>query len=97
VASLGYDDEALEDIARLAQFLFVSEPAAVNETLGLIRDAIDILQAHPLIGRPIRGDLRELVISLGATGYIALYGYSPIPEHVQVHRIRHQREAGFDD
>ncbi len=36
-----------------------------------IQSAVDNLAAHPLVGRRIEGDLRELVISFGATGYIA--------------------------
>lgn len=97
MASLGYDEEALEDVARIALFLLQAEPGAVDSTLDLIRTAIQILEAHPLIGRPLRGDLRELVVSQGATGYVALYSYSQISEHVQVHRIRHQRESGFEE
>ena len=63
MASLDYDEEALEDIARIALFLLQAEPGAVDSTLDLIRTAIQILEAHPLIGRPLRGDLRELSFS----------------------------------
>ena len=56
-----------------------------------------MLRSHPLIGRRVAGELRELVISRGRTGYIALYEYQPVFDRVSVRAIRHQREAGFDD
>ena len=40
-----------------------------------IRSAIDNLGTHPLQGRRIHGDIREVVISYGATSYIALYRF----------------------
>lgn len=56
-----------------------------------------MLASHPLIGRRVSGELRELVISRGSTGYIALYQCYPAFERVIVRAIRHQREAGFED
>jgi len=97
VATLGYDDDALADLVNIALFLAVDDPPAAVRTMDLIQDAISILTMHPLIGRPAPRRLRELVVSLGATGYIALHGYSEAADHVQVHGIRHQREAGFDE
>ena len=40
---------------------------------------------------------RELVISHGATGYIALYRHDARHDVVRILRIRHQREAGYRD
>ena len=97
MATLGYDKIALEDLARLALFLAQAEPSAVVPMIDMIRDALRVLEAHRLMGRPAEGGLHELVISHGATGYVALYGYSPLSDHVQVYGIRHQREAGFAD
>lgn len=39
--------------------------------------------------------LRELVISRGRTGYLALYRVDEAKARVLVLAIRHQREAGF--
>jgi len=58
--------------------------------------ALQTLQDHPLIGRPVEADLRELLISRGRTGYVALYRYNPATDIVLVLRIRHQRELDFD-
>jgi hypothetical protein len=41
--------------------------------------------------------LRELVISHGESGYIALYEHAPAEDLVRVVAIRHQREAGYRD
>jgi plasmid stabilization system protein ParE len=43
------------------------------------------------------GNLRELVISKGRTGYVALYRYLPEQDRVDVLAIRHQRESGLMD
>jgi len=43
----------------------------------------------------VEGDIRELVISFGATGYIALYRFVVQDDQVRVLAIRHQREIGY--
>jgi plasmid stabilization system protein ParE len=43
----------------------------------------------------VHGDIRELVISYGQTGYIALYRFVVPRDEVTVLAIRHQREIGF--
>jgi addiction module RelE/StbE family toxin len=97
MASLACDRRALEDLERLCDFLVAEDPTAAESTLRLIESAVALLESHPLIGRPVEHDLRELVISHGTTGYIALYHYRKAPDHVQVRAIRHQRQAGFED
>jgi plasmid stabilization system protein ParE len=56
-----------------------------------------ILEDHPEIGRPAGkgSSLRELVISHGKSGYLALYEYSPAEQLIRVLAVRHQREAGY--
>jgi len=43
----------------------------------------------------VKGDLRELVISFGETGYIALYRFVVQKDEVRVLALRHQREIGY--
>ena len=62
---------------------------------AVIRSAVENLATHPLIGRRVEGDLRELVISYGATGYIALYRFDIQRDQVRVLALRHQREIGY--
>ena len=57
--------------------------------------ALSILEEHPFIGRSHPDGLRELVISRGRTGYVALYRVDEKLEVVRVLALRHQREAGY--
>jgi plasmid stabilization system protein ParE len=43
----------------------------------------------------VRGEIRELVISAGRTGYVALYQHDALDHRVRVVAVRHQREAGY--
>ena len=97
MASLLYTGRALDDLVRLADLLAEDQPATAAGTGALIRHAVEILESHPLIGRPAADNLRELVISRGRSGYIALYEYDAALDRVVLHAIRHQREVGFED
>jgi toxin ParE1/3/4 len=57
--------------------------------------AIYVLERNPLIGRPARGEPRELVIGRRARGYVALYRYVAELDTVFVLAIRSQKEAGY--
>jgi plasmid stabilization system protein ParE len=92
VAKVVYSSAALGDLDRLARFLVQSHPEHASLTIDLIAEALAILEQHPLMGRPAEAGLCELVISRGRSGYVALYEYELV-----VHRIRHQREAGFQE
>ncbi len=89
--------EALDDLERIFDFLADQDEALARGDLSRIREAIQILEHHPVIGRLARasGTLRELVISRGRSGYVALYEYSPVEDIVRVVAIRHQREVGY--
>lgn len=95
MAQLIYSGQAVADLVRLTDFLLESDPVAATETAGLIEEALAVLRRHPLIGRPVEFDLRELVISRDRTGYIALYSFEEDSDAVLILAIRHQREAGY--
>lgn len=95
MARLIYTERALLDLEHLTVFLRKSEPIAAHETPSLITEAIDVLRNHPFIGRPADSGLRELVISRGKSGYLALYDFQPPLDAVVIMAIRHQREAGY--
>ena len=86
---------AAEDLERLVDFLLERFPEDALQTVDLITDALDILQQHPRIGRPREAALRELVISRGRTGYLALYEYDEAADLVVVLTVRHQREQDY--
>jgi len=77
------------------EFLHKEDPEAAVAAADAICSAVDNLGAHPLLGRRVHGDIRELVISYGATGYIALYRFLVPQDEIRVLAIRHQREIGF--
>lgn len=89
-----FSQRALADLERLFDFLAQKAPAIATEATNEIVDATRILQRHPLVGRPI-GNLRELVISKGTTGYVALYRYLSEHDRVDILTIRHQRGSGL--
>ena len=97
MAQVIYAGEALADLERLAEFLLEQAPESAPAVLARLTDAIKILADHPLIGRRVEGELRELVILRSASGYLALYRFDPVRDIVRMLRIRHQREVGYRD
>lgn len=95
MARIFYGRRALADLERLFEFLAAEDPQRAAEAVALVIDAITVLERHPLIGRPLPGNLRELVIAHGRAGYVALYRLRREPAQIEVLSIRHQREAGF--
>ena len=94
MAEVVYSRHAFADLERLADFLVNDAPNAAIEAIDVIRDGIEILGRHPLVGRPCEEGLRELLISYGKSGYVALYSYEQGQDVALVLAIRHQREAG---
>ena len=86
---------AVEDLDQLADFLLDHLPHEAVRTVDLIVDALHILEQHPRIGRPVEAGLREIVISRGKTGYLALYEYDEPSDRVIVLALRHQREQDY--
>ena len=95
MAEVVYSRHAFADLERLADFLIRDAPQAAVTAIDVIRDGIDILERHPFVGRPCEEGLRELLISYGKSGYVALYSYEQSQDAVLVLAIRHQREAGY--
>ena len=95
MARVIYASRALSDLERLTDFLLRDEPVAALGTVNLIIEAVQILANHPLIGRAAEQGLRELVISRGRSGYVALYSYEEERDTALVLSVRHQREAGY--
>lgn len=86
---------AADDLERLVDFLLERLPEEAVQTVDIITDALNILEQHPRIGRPLASALRELVISRGKTGYLALYEYDEVADLVIVLAVRHQREQDY--
>ena len=95
MAQVVYSARSLEHIERAFQFLRDKNPTAALYAVTAIQSAVDNLAAHPLVGRRIEGELRELIISYGQTGYVALYRFVIARDEVRILALRHQRELGF--
>jgi len=86
---LGDDLDRILD--HLASHAVDDVPARIHEII----QAIDVLEHNPLIGRPVDGGKRELVIGRRSRGYVALYRYVTEIDTVFVLALRSQREAGY--
>lgn len=95
MTELVYTAQALLDLERWSDFLIETDPLAAQATTGLVFEALEILLHNPEIGRKVHMGQRELVISRGRTGYLALYRFLPQRQRVLVLALRHQREAGY--
>jgi plasmid stabilization system protein ParE len=96
VTSVFYAPRELADIERLASFLLVQDQVASIETGDILMEAVAHLARHPLVGRIVEEGLRELVISRGRTGYVALYRFDADRDQVIVLAIKHQRALDID-
>jgi addiction module RelE/StbE family toxin len=95
VAAVVYSKRALDHIERAFQFLRDKNPDAAQNAVTAIQSAVNNLAAHPLVGRRLEGELRELIISYGHSGYVALYRFVSSIDEVRILAIRHQREVGY--
>ena len=88
---------ARDDIKRLYTFLAQQDKHAAIEAKKAIFKATELLKTFPFTCRKAQVDnpfLRELVISFGANGYVALF---EIEENniVTILAVRHQREDDY--
>jgi plasmid stabilization system protein ParE len=95
MAQVVYSARSMVHIERAFEFLRDKNSSVARDAVIAIQSAVDNLAAHPLTGRRIEGEVRELVISYGQTGYVALYRFVVPQNEVRILAIRHQRELGF--
>ena len=86
--------QAVDDLVRLTDFLIENDKNAALATVELIEEAVQIMAKHPLVGRLCDSHLRELVISRGKSGYVALYSFEEKKKTILINAIRHQKESG---
>ena len=92
-----YHDAALKDLLRLVDFLIDQDKASALATYGILEEGLSLLKNHPEIGRPTEADgIRELIISRGRSGYVALYAFDELNDSIVILRVKHQRETAFD-
>ncbi|HEX5125739.1 MAG TPA: type II toxin-antitoxin system RelE/ParE family toxin [Rhodocyclaceae bacterium] len=93
-----FTPEAEEDLLRLYDFLIQQDIQAAVHALSAIRKAVSLLQDFPFTCRKASGGdsalLRELIISFGNSGYVALFEIESTTT-VTILAVRHQREEDF--
>lgn len=94
MARIEIAERTAEDARRIAAHLREHEADEIDARMTAVFGAVDTLSDNPLIGRPARDGLRELVIGRDARGCMALYRYEPLDDTVYVLAIRSQRESG---
>ena len=87
--------EVLNDFDRFFAHQAKFDIQDMSERIQTIVQAVQILSHSPLIGRPVKGGKRELVIGQGARGCVALYRDVADIDTVFVLAVRNQRELGF--
>lgn len=87
--------EVLDDFDRFLDHLAQFETQDAAQRITEIIQSLQILAHSPLIGRPVKGGKRELVIGRGARGYVALYRFMADIDTVFVLAVRNQRESGY--
>lgn len=87
--------DAALDLTRMTDFFIQKLPEEAGCTVDIMLSALEILSRQANIGQPVKLGLRELVISRGVSGYLALYQYDEAQDLVLVLRVRHQREGGY--
>lgn len=95
MAKVRLSARAFAHLERIFEFAAASDPARAQRTIKYVREAVMILERHPLIGRSAEDGRRELIISRGRDAYVALYRWRPAQNTVLVLAIRSAREAGY--
>jgi plasmid stabilization system protein ParE len=93
-----YTKAAKEDLLRLYGFLVKKDQEAARRALLTIKKGMDLLQDFPFTCRKVSPEnpfLREMVLSFGAGGYVALFEIED-ERTVTILAVRHQREEDYE-
>jgi hypothetical protein len=86
--------EVAGDLDRIVDHLTQHDASRIDEWIMGLIDAIEVLKHSPLMGRPVRHDLRELVVGRDEDGCVILYKYISELDTAFVLAVRSQREPG---
>ncbi len=92
-----FTPEAQEDLCRLYDFQLEKDLVAAEKALDAINQGVLFLQNFPFSCRKASVDnpfLRELLISFGTSGYVALFEIDN-EKSVTILAVRHQREEDY--
>lgn len=88
-------DSAVNDLARLREFIAEKNPDAAARAARAIKQGAVLIAGSPNIGKPVADlpDYRDLLIRFGAGGYVLRYRVH-LDVIYAVH-LRHYRELNF--
>lgn len=88
---------AAHGLERCRLFLAEKNPRATRKAGQAIEQQFTLLEKNPDIGRPLNDfpELRELIITFGESGYVALYRHELETETIYILAFRHQKETGY--
>ena len=95
--SVRFTHEAQEDLCRLYDFQLEHDLVAAEKALDAINQGVLFLQKFPFSCRKATAEnpfLRELLISFGTSGYVALFEIEN-EKSVTILAVRHQREEDY--
>jgi plasmid stabilization system protein ParE len=95
MATVRLTARAFAHLEQIFEFIAKREPKRALTTIQRIREAVLILEHHPLIGRRVEEGRRELVVSRGRSTHIVLYRWLPADETILVLAVRDARQAGY--
>lgn len=88
-------DSAVEDVARLREFIAKENPKAAKRAAEVIKNTVQNLIDFPDIGKPVQ-DLpyyRDLFIRFGASGYFLRYRVHT--DIIYIVHVRNYRELAY--
>ena len=84
-----------DDFDRFFDYIAQVDAGSAPDYIGGIVKAVQVLATSPMIGQPVKGGKRELVIGRASRGYVALYRYVAPLDTVFMLAMRSQRESGY--
>jgi plasmid stabilization system protein ParE len=95
MATLSWSEAADEDLEAIFDYLAEFSPVSARHRVANIRRSVEILKSAPLLGHPITGERRRLVVGKRHSAYIATYRYDPHANTVYILHVWSQRTAPY--
>ena len=95
MATVRLTARAFVHLEQILELIAATDPKRALTVIQHIREAVMILEHHPLIGCTVDDGRRELVVSRGRNAHSVLYRWLPADETTLVLAVRDARQAGY--
>lgn len=87
-----WSDEAIADLDRFVEFLNREHPSLATVVAKEIVEKVQVLSAHPQLGRPVAGrdEYRQIVLQVLGAAYVFQYRFDG--KRLVMLRVFHARE-----